>query len=463
MRTAATRRRLGLGALGAIASLAVALGVAGCVPGSSGGSGPKESATQVKDVPDPAQAGDVTLRVWDQEVRGGQDKTLKALNAAFEKKYPNIKIERTSRSFSDLRTTLKLAISDDNPPDVVQANQGYGSMVSFAQADLLRPMDDYATVFGWEDRFPKPLLDLNRVSADKKSFGSGNLYGLSQAGEYIGIYFNKDILKKAGVAEPKTWEEFLASMPALKAKGELPVQFGNLDKYPAIHTFGALQANAGNPQDIRDTIYGSGPGFETDQTTSAAQTLASWAKDGYIPESANGLGYDDAAKQFADGKGAYLITGTWELPEVEPTLGDKLGFMPPPAKDGAAGPVTTGGEGLAWSITSKSKHDDVAAAYIDFISNAEAADVMTTNGILPIVPGKEAEKLPEGSPQAAMFAGWKQLSENDGLVPYLDYSSPSFFDTSSEQLQLLIDGRVGPDEFAKNLNKDYRDFQDGNK
>ena len=47
-----------------------------------------------------AKAGDVTLTVWDQEVRGGQNKQMKQLNAEFMQKYPNVTIKRVAKSFT---------------------------------------------------------------------------------------------------------------------------------------------------------------------------------------------------------------------------------------------------------------------------------------------------------------------------------------------------------------------------
>ena len=65
----------------------------------------------------------VTLLVWDQEVHGGQNAAITQLNKAFQKKYPDIKINRVAKSFTDLQATLKLAASGPNPPDVVEANK----------------------------------------------------------------------------------------------------------------------------------------------------------------------------------------------------------------------------------------------------------------------------------------------------------------------------------------------------
>nr|WP_258396624.1 extracellular solute-binding protein [Streptomyces sp. Amel2xB2] len=441
-------------------ALGGALLASACVPGTDGsgaaGAGVPGAAATAR--PDPSKAGKATLTVWDQEIRGGQNDELERLNAEFEKKYPNIRVKRVARSFSDLKTTLKLAVSGNKPPDVIQANQGYPDMVAFVKAGLLTPLDNYAGIYAWNTRYPNTLLNLNRVSADARDFGTGRLYGISQTGEYIGVYYNKDVLEKAGVDPPKTWKELTDALPRLKDEGELPVQFGNLDKYPAIHTFGVLQNQAGGAEETRESVFGRGDGFANEPTKEAARTLADWKKRGYFPKGANGTGYDDAAKKFADGDGAFLITGTWQLPDLKKTMGDSLGFMPPPPAKKDADPVTTGGQGLAWSVTSKSRHPEVAAAYLDFITSRHAADVMTEEGVLPAVPGKAAEKIPEGSADAQMVDGWKQLNAADGLVPYLDYTTPDFYDSLSADLQGVIDGSVSPEQLSEKMQRSYTGF-----
>ncbi|WP_051803310.1 ABC transporter substrate-binding protein [Streptomyces albus] len=454
-RRSARTRRFG-GTLGALCALLLA---AACVPGTdgSGAAGPGGGAATA--VPDPSKAGKVTLTVWDQQVRGGQNAAIERLNAEFERKYPNVTVKRVARSFNDLKKTLKLALSGDNPPDVVQANQGYSDMVAFAHAGMLTPLDSYAGLYGWNTRFPQTLLNLNRVSADGTRFGTGQLYGLSQEGEYIGIYYNKSVLKKAGIRPPRTWDEFTGALPKLKKAGQLPVQFGNLDKYPAIHNFGVLQAQAaGSAGPVRETVLGRGAGFDNEATRTAARTLAAWAEKGYLPKGANGKGYDDAAKQFADGKGAFLITGTWQLADLRKPMGDSLGFMPPPPTAGRP-PVTTGGEGLPWSITSKSDHPDVAAAYLDFLTGAHACDVLTEEGVLPVVFGKAARKLDRDTAVGRMFTGWQRLNEADGLVPYLDYTTPGFYDSLSADLQGVLSGSTGPGRLAGRMQQQYDDFR----
>lgn len=444
------------------AALAAGLAViaAGCVPGTDGsGAVDGGGAGGAGGVPDPAKAGNVTLTVWDQEVRGGTNAEIEQLNKEFQEKYPNVKIKRVSRSFDDLKTTLKLALSGNKPPDIVQANQGYPDMVAFVKAGLLMPLDNYAGVYDWNTRYPNTLLNLNRVSADGKQFGTGRLYGISQTGEFIGVYYNKEKLADAGIQPPKTWKEFTDSLATLKEKGELPIQFGNLDQWPAIHNFGVLQDQHGAAE-ARDTVLGRGDGFDNAYTKDAAAELADWIDKGYLPKDANGRGYDDSYKQFANGDGGYLIAGTWLQADLKKPMGDNLGVMAPPPASQGGNPTTTGGQGLSWSVTSKSAHPDVAAAYLDFITNEHAADVMTENGVLPAVPGKAADEVDPESPDGQMIAAWKRLNADDGLVPYLDYSTPTFYDTVSAGLQDLIAGKTSPDGFAQKLQDDYGPFME---
>src|SRR4029453_18637351 len=113
---------------------ALALLLAGCGGDVDEEAGATTATTAAEEATDPAELGDVTLVVWDQEVRGGQAQAIKKLNQQFQQKYPNITIKRTAKSFTDLQATLKLAASGPNPPDVVEVKNGYSAMGPLATA-----------------------------------------------------------------------------------------------------------------------------------------------------------------------------------------------------------------------------------------------------------------------------------------------------------------------------------------
>ena len=129
-----------------LAAAASSLVLAACAPTAGGGS--DSDATDTADVStDITDVEDYTLTVWDQEVRGGQNAQMEQLNAAFEDKYPNVTIDRVSQSFDDLQTTLRLALTGDDAPDVVQANDGRNMMGQFVAADQLICLDSWSEAY----------------------------------------------------------------------------------------------------------------------------------------------------------------------------------------------------------------------------------------------------------------------------------------------------------------------------
>ncbi|MEV4287969.1 extracellular solute-binding protein [Nonomuraea bangladeshensis] len=457
--TSTTRRT---GRTPAIALLAAAaLALTACAPGSSAPPAPQSPAAPSAVRTDAAALGDVTLTVWDQEVRGGQAAQMKQLNDAFQAKYPNIKLNRVSRSFDDLNTTLRLALSGNEPPDVVEANNGRSSMGAFVKAGQLLPLDAYADAYGWKQRYPESVLRYSRYSADGKLFGEGNLYGLPQVGEVVGVFYNKAKLTKLGLQPPKTWADFETALGTAKTAGEVPLQLGNLDKWPAIHVFGTVQGRHVPAEQISALAFGrKGASWTTPENTAAAEQLVGWVDKGYFAKGFNGQGYDPAWQAFGKGEGVFLVAGTWLLADLEKALGDDLGFMLPPGVTADAAPVATGGTGLPFAITAKSPHPDAAAAYVDFITSADAMKVLTSTGNLPVA--ETGEQSVKAGPQQDVFTAFGTVTEKDGLVPYLDYATPTFADTLGAALQDLLAGKASPQEFLATLEKDYKTFAESN-
>jgi raffinose/stachyose/melibiose transport system substrate-binding protein len=404
-----------------------------------------------------AARGPVTLTVWDQEVRGGQAPVIQQLNKEFQKRYPNVTIKRTAKSFTDLNTTLKLAVTGPNPPDVVQANQGWQVMGPLVRAKILMPLDKYAAKYKWKKRWPTGLLKVNSFSADGKQFGGGQLFGLSQAGEVVGVFYNKAKLKKLG-GMPKTFAAFEALLGKAKSAGEVPIMFGNLDKWPGIHYFEAIAARTTTKGYLRNLIFGSGGvSFNTPAMTKAATTFQQWGEKGYFVSGFNGLGYDDAWKQFGTGKGVFLIAGTWVNSDLQKAMGKNLGFFLLPGKTANAPKVALGGVALPFAIVSKSKNPDIAAAYIDFLTNNHAMQVVSKIGSLPaLVPS--SPRPPAGTSLADIFNSWKSLNDDDGVVPYMDYATPTFYDTLTAAIQKVGAGKDSPSQFLDELQKDYGKF-----
>jgi raffinose/stachyose/melibiose transport system substrate-binding protein len=447
-----TKNRIRSGTLAATALLALSL--TACAPG---GSGPAESSSEpVSD--DISGAGDVTLTVWDQNTDEGINDAQESLNAEFTKKYPNVTIERNVQSFADLKTTLRLALSGDNPPDVIQANQGYPDMGAFVEGGLIRSLNDYDELYDWSSYYPESLLKINSFSEDGSEWQGDNLYGISQAGEVVGVFYNRDILEQLGVEPPTSLDELESAMAAAKTAGIQPMAYGDVDKSPGIHLYGVVQAALAGADAVNDLATGRSGAWTDDVNVQAAEVVQSWAEQGYLTEGANGITRDEALASFEAGSAAFTISGSWLQAQFTASMGASAGFTTL-VPEGEETPATTGGESLAWAITTGSENPDVAAAYIDFINVDNAAQVFLEQNSLPSVLPDDYQPE-EGTLTADIVNAYKTVSESGGMVPYLDYATPTFYDTLSSAVQQLTDGQVTPEEFAQILQDDYADFLD---
>ncbi len=449
-----SRRSFVLGTAG----IAGAGALAACAPGQSapsqapGGTGSASAPASL----DPGSLGEITLVVWDQEVRGSQNDALVALNAAFQEKYPNIKIDRLSQSFDDLKKQVSLALSGNDVPDVVQVNNARGDMGQFVSAGQLADLSPYAAAYGWEDRFPASVLSKVRYSADGTTFGEGNLYGLPQTGEIVGIFYSAKKLESLGIQPPTTWAEYFGHLDAALAKGEQPMVLGNIEKWPALHVFGPLQANYVDPQEIVTLGMGNAGATWVDEANVNAMTkFAEWGTKNYFGSSPNGTDYDAAWTDFTKGKGVFLPGGSWLGTDMEAVMGDDLHFMaPPPAVDGKL--ATTGGTGIPFSIPANAKNAEAAAAYIDFITTLDAMKIIAENGGFPVLDS--AALAPAGGVQKEIFEAFGKVSEEGTLLPYLDYATPTFSDTAGQGLQEALGGQRSPADVLEDFEADYKEF-----
>ncbi|BAL91219.1 putative ABC transporter substrate-binding protein [Actinoplanes missouriensis 431] len=101
-------------------------------------------------------------------------------------------------------------------------------------------------------QFFEPLGSLDELKAkyrfaDEKAFG-GQVYGLSLGGVANGFVVNKRVWQQAGItAPPKTPEEFLAGLTAIKAKtGAIPFYTNYKDGWP-LSFFNSQRAILGDP------------------------------------------------------------------------------------------------------------------------------------------------------------------------------------------------------------------------
>lgn len=398
----------------------------------------------------------VTLAEWDTETEPGPSGEMDALNAAFHTAYPNVTIKRTAKAFDDYVATIKLAASAPDAPDVYQGNEGYSVDAALVKAGLIVPLDDYATAYGWNTRFGSPAtLDVLRWSTDGSAWTKGPLWGIAQKAEVLGVFYNKATLGKLGISIPTTFDEFQQSLAAAKAGNVAPITVGGLDGWPLGHIFMMLQAMFDDPQQIENWTFAvAGSTFDDQGTQQAAQVMQDWATKGYFAKGFSGIGQEKAAAQFATGDGLYFLTGPWENGTFTPMAGNVGWFALPGPIAGTPSP-TTGSLSIPYHISAKSKYPDIGAAYIDFITSSQAADVVASKGDLPAAPLADTSAVDPQSSLAAIIQGFESKSSAGLLTPYLDWATATMGDTLFGDLQKLTAGRMTPAEFTADVQKDW--------
>lgn len=328
-------------------------------------------------------------------------------------------------------------------------------MGDFVQTGGLLGLNDYAAQYGWRDRLPAGLVGMHSFSDDGTQFGGDQLYSMAYSGQWVGVYFNKSKLEALGLDVPSTFDEFLAAVDAAGAAGELPIQAGVLEQWPAGHVWMTFQNAISDPTSVRDFIFGSGDSFVTDSNLEAANTIAELGSTGAFGENFAGVSVDDAVAQFAQGNGVFFIQGTWFSKTLSDAMGDNVGVFPMPRLD--EGPAAaTASPGYGYSITAQSGHHDLAAEYLDFITGPRSAEILLELGSLPVLP---ADGIEVDNPLLAdILAGWTVLAENDTMLPFLDWAAPPLLADLGAASQELMAGRTSPEDFLARVDSDYQDF-----
>jgi raffinose/stachyose/melibiose transport system substrate-binding protein len=407
------------------------------------------------------RASDVTLKILDANTDPGPNAEQIELIKRFEAAHPGVKFKRTALPFNNFLNTVKLTLSSSDAPDVSDGNQGPQIDGALIKGKLIKPLTAYAVKYGWNKLWTKTTLAPNSFSADGTQFGTGTLFGISSRAEIVGVYYNKTKLKALGSSVPKTLADFEKILAKSAAKGEPPFIIGNLDKYPGGHYMMTLADHYSSPAALRDWVFGrKGATFDTPAVQKAAAKLQDWAKKGYFEKSFNSVKDSDAQARFAKGEGLFVISGPWVNGGFATGLKNNVGFfLLPPEKAGE--PVkATGSVSLPIHISSKTKNGDLAAQFLDFLTSEQAANVIVAKGDLPARPLANPKVDPKSS-IASIVAAWRTTSQSPNLVPYMDWPTPTMFDTLMGGTQQLMASQLTPQQFTKKVQDDWAKYHKG--
>ena len=83
--------------------------------------------------------------------------------------------------------------------------------------------------------------------------------------------------------------------------------------------------------------------------------------------------------------------------------------------------------------------------------------VITDAGQLPATKAKVT--VPPGL-DTEVFDAWTTANEEDAIVPYLDWATPTMYDTITAAVQELMGAKATPQEFVEKVHADYEKFHE---
>ena len=411
------------------------------------------------------QATTTTLTMWSYDNQDpGLEPVLKQLSKQFEQKHPGVTINLVFKDFNSLVGTVPRALASGSGPDVTEGNQGYQTDAQLVKAKLILPLTKYVKKYGWDKLYAPSTWGMFRWTPDGKSFGKGPVWGIAQTGQNVVAFYNKKKLRQAGFNPnkmPGTFAGFDKLLGQLRAKlpdGEPVIMEGNKEGYGFIHLFGGIWGASVKPTAVRNWIYHvPGSRYDTPGTIKALAKLQQWGKAGYFNDDFNALGYDASATDFAKGNGVFWIGGDWDSTIIKTGLGAaNVGVMPiPPGPSGQWASI--GGLSGPWHISAKTKYPDLGAEWLNYVITSSRAKALMYGQ--QQIPSDRRAKAPKGDAYLAQVGKAFQLVANDdGLLLYTDWASPSMYTTLQNQFQLLLAGRTTPAGMAKAVQDDWAKF-----
>jgi raffinose/stachyose/melibiose transport system substrate-binding protein len=403
-----------------------------------------------------AQGGNLVF--WDSNNSGELQELVETLAEEFAEQKQGVAVEHQGFETAQLDDQLQRAIQSGEGPDISQINNGENSMGPMVRAGLIVPMDEYAEQYGWNSLLSPGLIARNRYTEDGKTIGQGVLWGVSSTAEIVGFYYNKQIFADNGVEIPETFADLEAAMQTFTDNGVTPLVFGNLDPWPAIHLFGEIHGTMTTREYLDGLIYRQGDqSWDTDEIKQAAAKLQEWKQNGYLLQGFEGVSPDDAVSLFAAGQGAMLMQGSWDAPNLAPQMQENVGFFLMPPREAGGTVFHVGGVGIPYGITQNAEDPDLAAEFINFLVSERALELMVEQTALPgqTVP---AEMITPDTLAGDLYTAWNEANEADAIGHYMDWATPTFYDTLSAELQRLLGDQTTPEAFAQALQADYARF-----
>ncbi|MGW1505521.1 extracellular solute-binding protein [Streptomyces mirabilis] len=378
---------------------------------------------------------------------------LKESVDAYNKDHPDEKITLQLYANDDYKQKLRVAFGANQAPDIF-FSWGGGALDDYVKAGKV---DALTAAQVKTDRFTPSVMQ-------SATFG-GKVYGVPANGlAPVVLYYNKKVLKSAGVEPPKTYDELMTAVGKLKGDGVIPLSLAANSKWPTLMYLEYLLDRTGGTQAFSKIASGDATAWTDPTVTKANQYLQDLAKAGAFGNNASSVNYDQGASTalLYTAKAGMEVMGTWEyanLVKAAPDFVKKdLGYVAFPALTGGAGNAKSivGNPSNFLSLNASSGHKSAAITYLkNYVLDDSQVDAYLAAGSVPPVNGLESKLAATKSSDKAWLTfvydlvqnapsfqlSWDQALPSDQADPLLTNVDKSFL------------RQIKPEQFGANMSK----------
>jgi multiple sugar transport system substrate-binding protein len=378
-------------------------------------------------------AGPVTIHVLTMDQAGLKPEEIDQIAREFEAKNPDIKVNMEYLGYDFIHDKITTGMAA-NPPayDAVMIDVIWPD--EFIKAGYLLDVTDRVTPEMKSGMFPASWNGVTR---------NGKIYGMPWLMDVKYFMYNKDMLQKAGIADPpKIWEELVEQAQTIKDQGiaEFPIIWSWNQKEGVVCDYAVLlYGNGGSFVDASGK-----PAFNNDQGVQALEWMKKTIDDGLTNPSSVSADEPAVEADFLAGKSAFAVNWLFQYSDSNDASKSQIvgqaAFAPMPVfkagmDAGVKGSSVDGSSSFA--IMATTPYPDQTWKFLSYLSSNEV-QMKYSKEMLPVwqtdFEGDALKTLEAANPTNPVtvpaFLGQFPYANERPTVPY--------YNEASAALQLAI-------------------------
>ncbi len=232
----------------------------------------------------------------------------------------NVSFEITQGDAQTVETKIRTALASGSDAVDVWWCHGGTWATPLINGNYVLKMNDYLESSGFYDNMVPQVASF--VQEQDEIFA----IPFEPTSYWINMY-NKEAFEEAGIKEtPKTLDDFMAALEALKEKGYTPIVTGAKDQWMALDFMETL-AYTVSPEDSWKAVNGELKFVDSTAWREAAEATKEMLEKGYFPENIGLMDRTEAGALFSTKKAAIISETSSTLTSICQEFGDNAGLM----------------------------------------------------------------------------------------------------------------------------------------